>query len=284
MTTLHGIDVSVHQGLIDWSAVAGSGVSFAFVKATEGVGFEDPMFQRNRAVKAAGIVFGAYHFARPDLGNTPEDEADWFLAVAKPLPGELLALDFEVAYADPVTWCAAFLSRVKTLGFPVPLTYLNRSQLGLDWSPVISTGSGLWLAAYDENPDPISSGQWSPLAMKQYSSSGRVPGIGGRVDLDVFYGDRAALLRYGVKETKTMDSPQRMGQSADLVLGLGALGVLQGIYAYPAHPEGRAIVWKVRPTRIGRTIVTMYPPVDPDADATMLISAEPCIFVIDVLP
>ena len=60
---VHGIDVSHHQGEIDWAAVAGDGVGFAFIKATEGGDFVDPRFQKNWTASAtAGVPRGAYHF------------------------------------------------------------------------------------------------------------------------------------------------------------------------------------------------------------------------------
>lgn len=60
---VHGIDVSHHQGEIDWAAVAGDGVGFAFIKATEGGDFVDPRFAKNWTASAkAGVPRGAYHF------------------------------------------------------------------------------------------------------------------------------------------------------------------------------------------------------------------------------
>ena len=59
----YGVDVSAHQGTIDWPAVAGDGVSAAYLKATEGATFRDPAFARNwQQARAAGLRVGAYHF------------------------------------------------------------------------------------------------------------------------------------------------------------------------------------------------------------------------------
>ena len=63
---VHGIDVSHHQGSIDWSAVAGDDVGFAFIKATEGGDHIDRRFEENWIGAAkAGIPRGAYHFFTP---------------------------------------------------------------------------------------------------------------------------------------------------------------------------------------------------------------------------
>src|SRR6266540_2818609 len=65
--TFQGIDVSHWQGTIDFDAVAGAGVRFVFAKATEGQTFDDPNYATYRAdAAAAGLAFGAYHYARPD--------------------------------------------------------------------------------------------------------------------------------------------------------------------------------------------------------------------------
>ena len=82
---LPGIDVSHHQGLIDWSEVAGSGQRFAFAKATEGSTFVDPNYAFNKSeAEMAGILFGAYHFARPDgATNDAIVEADHFVDAAQ---------------------------------------------------------------------------------------------------------------------------------------------------------------------------------------------------------
>lgn len=59
----YGIDVSAHQGTIDWTAVAANGIHAAYVKATEGATFRDPRFEENwRGARAAGLQVGAYHF------------------------------------------------------------------------------------------------------------------------------------------------------------------------------------------------------------------------------
>jgi len=78
-----GIDVSHWQGEINWNSVHNSGKSFAFVKATEGNGFTDPKFITNmNGASANGMLVGAYHFARPDLGNSATDEANYFVDIA----------------------------------------------------------------------------------------------------------------------------------------------------------------------------------------------------------
>src|SRR6266851_920044 len=84
---LHGLDVSHHQGTIDWLAVAKAGMRFAYAKATDGVSFVDPMFATNwTAMKAAGIPRGAYHFFRP--AHALEAQVNSFVTKVKTLSGD----------------------------------------------------------------------------------------------------------------------------------------------------------------------------------------------------
>lgn len=80
-----GIDVSAWQGDIDWIQVHDSGYVFAFVKATEGIGYSSSKFKTNmNNGRNAGMLVGAYHFARPVLNkNKAKDEAIYFIEVAK---------------------------------------------------------------------------------------------------------------------------------------------------------------------------------------------------------
>jgi lysozyme len=101
---VRGIDVSHFNGSIDWPRVAGAGYRFVYAKATEGNTLNDAPYATNRAgAGASQLKFGAYHFARPG-GATRRAveadavaEADHFLRVAQPHPGDLLpVLDLEV--------------------------------------------------------------------------------------------------------------------------------------------------------------------------------------------
>ena len=194
---IKGIDVSGHQDRIDWARVKADGISFAYIKATEGVGFVDPKFGAFAAgAEAAGIPHGFYHFARPDThsGTTAQtavrdaqSEADAFLAVAFPQQGQLLpVLDLEIGGLRPrllVQWAKAWLERVTKRAKVRPILYTNPAF----WSQMGNTtqlGSyRLWIASYGLPAPRLPSG-WKSYTIWQYTSSGRVPGIPGRVDLD----------------------------------------------------------------------------------------------------
>lgn len=206
MSCLFGTDLSHHQDSIDWPALAAAlrspdGAGFVIHKASEGDSYVDPQFAPRRdAAHGVGLAFGGYHFAR--LGSVSA-EVNRFLSVfGAPRPGELIALDLEVAVpgVDAVAWSGQWLDGVaQAVGFE-PLIYLNRSELtGLAWGPVVARGAGLWLAAYDRSTAAVDPGAFSVLAVKQYTDAGQVGGLGSAVDLDVFYGDAGQLARYGFR-------------------------------------------------------------------------------------
>jgi len=194
---IKGIDVSSHQDRIDWGRVKTDGIDFAYIKATEGVGFVDPKLGAFAAgAREAGIPHGFYHFARPDThsGTTAQTavgdaqaEADSFLSVAFPRRGELLpVLDLEVGGLPArllVQWVKAWLNRVHERAGVLPIIYTYPafwSQMGN------STQFGsykLWIANYGVSAPHLPAG-WRSYTIWQYSSSGSVTGIAGRVDVD----------------------------------------------------------------------------------------------------
>src|SRR5262249_40760210 len=134
-TMLPGIDVSHHNGTIDWSAVKQAGMKFAFAKATEGTSFVDSQFAANRAGAAAQhIPFGGYHFARPGgstssaIAADAQAEADHFIDVVKPRTDDLLpVLDLEtsggLSVANLQAWTWAFLNEVVARIHERPIIY-----------------------------------------------------------------------------------------------------------------------------------------------------------------
>lgn len=208
MTT--GPDVSNWQGAVDWSAVRGAGHEFAILKATEGTGYADPGVDVNRArAHASGMAaVGLYHFAR---GGDPVAEANFFSAHVGPLAAdEFPVLDWEISPpgTDPVAWCAAYCDTVRARLGKLPVIYLNGPRVARsDWSPLVAMGVRLWLAgdgvnaAYDNDPKLVTVQWWGQPALKQYSETGRVPGIDGAVDLNVFYGTKTDLTAFAAGNT-----------------------------------------------------------------------------------
>lgn len=201
-----GNDISDFQGQLDWPTVKNN-VNFIGMKATEGTGYIDTWFGYNREqARNLHIPRLFYAFGRPDLGNSPQTEADFFCRVIDGDPiqvGEVIALDFEVNYHDPVGWCLEWVKRVSEhFNGLKPLIYLNQSLASsYDWQPVIDFGCGLWLASYtyDPNDNTGNTGKWPFMAIQQWTDKQQVPGIQGNVDGDVFFGSEGQFMEYGYK-------------------------------------------------------------------------------------
>lgn len=198
-----GCDIAVYQGAPDFAQLK-TAAKFVFVKATEGTGLTDDQFARNWSeARRVGIQRGAYHFAHPDLGLDPDDEAAYFVQTVGPLsPGDMLALDLERDCADPVGWSSHFLAHVRSATGTAPFIYINLSTLqGHDWSPV-RTQYPLWLALYDGQPNTRVAGE----VIKQWSGSGtHIAGVQGEVDLDTAFED---LTQYGLGGAGDMNEDQ----------------------------------------------------------------------------
>ena len=168
---------------------------FILVKATEGCGYVDPTcdakYQLN---KQAGKLLGVYHYARPDLGNTPEEEAEFFVNNIRGYIGEaILVLDWESANKWDVNWANRWLDRVYEMTKVKSVIYMSSSvTFAYDWSSVVAGDYGLWVANYGNNdgsnhgcPDV---GYWGVVAMHQYTSN--------PLDKDEFFGDASAWKAY----------------------------------------------------------------------------------------
>lgn len=205
-TTLEGIDVSHWQGTIDWARVARSKVRFAIGKATEGQTYSDPTYGTNRSgAKAAGITWGAYHYARPDTSaNDALAEADHYVDTAALAAGDLIpALDLEdsggLSAADLTTWVRTWVERVADRTGAKPMIYTTasfwRTELA-DSTWFADNGYTLWIANWGVSKPAVPASSWAGHGWTfwQYSSTGSVPGISGSVDLDRFNGRSLAAV------------------------------------------------------------------------------------------
>lgn len=201
---LKGIDISHHQKGIDLGAID---VDFVICKATEGNGYTDEMCDTfYQKAKSLGKKLGVYHFARPDLGNTAEAEADWFIKETLGYHKEaMLVLDWESGDLTNVAWAKAWLDRVYSKTGVKPVIYMSASVMhGADWSSVVNADYGLWVANYGTNDgtaqesvfDRYPLKYWSFYALWQYTSKGRLNGYNGNLDLNYFSGDGTAWDKY----------------------------------------------------------------------------------------
>lgn len=179
-----GIDVHGAKGPIDWREVKSAGVEFAFVKASEGSSFSDSRTALNvEGCNANGIKVGCYHFARPDLRNPPTREAEHFLRRIEPLSYTLPpVLDIERGTGSLGEWAVDFLEIVERESGHVPILYTYLSFAGHLIDQRLARYP-LWLAAYRTTP-PRTPAPWAAWTIWQYTSSGSVPGVPGRCDMN----------------------------------------------------------------------------------------------------
>lgn len=196
---VQGIDTARYQGAVDWHKAASAGVSFAFLKATEGGDGLDPSFADNwRGAGQAGIPRGAYHFfywCRPAA-----EQARWFIKNVPRAPGDLPpVLDLEWTPFSPTCTLRPDAATVRAEA----LNFLNIVERHYSQRPIIYTspeiykdaqlsrlqGYEFWLRSTADRPSNTYPGQaWT---FWQYSSTGLVPGIKGKTDLNAFAGSKA---------------------------------------------------------------------------------------------
>jgi lysozyme len=182
----YGIDVSAHQGVIDWRRVAGDGITFAYIKATEGGDFTDDRLEENwLGAREAGLDQGAYHYFT--LCTLGADQAHHFLDVAPPESEALPpAVDLELAGncsarpspAEVKEQLGEFIRLVEEAWGREVILYV-----GDDFEQVYPVRQELdrplWLRRFLLRPDVDG---WLIWQLHGYA---RVDGIDGGVDLDV---------------------------------------------------------------------------------------------------
>lgn len=197
---LTGIDVSSHQGEVDWTAVAGDGIQFAMLRVgnrgySQGSLNTDARFEENYAAAVEnGLQVGAYFFSQAISVEEAEEEAQYTLDVLNgremnlPVVFDWEPITEEEARTDgldteTITACAlAFCQRIQEGGYSSAV-YFNASlgYLQYDYAQLSQLDS--WYAQYDES--------WPTFAyafdLWQYSKTGSVEGIGGNVDMDLYF-------------------------------------------------------------------------------------------------
>ena len=204
--TVHGIDVSHHQGNIDWELLRNSAtiddypVLFAFIKATEGSDIVDSQFQKNFAqARKYGIMRSAYHFYRT---TTPaKQQAEHFIRQVELLPGDLPpVLDVEihpqgVSAEDFRQGILEWLARVEQHYGVRPILYTYHSFRQQYMNDPVFDLYPYWIAHY--HVDSVRyKGAWT---FWQHSDRGQLPGIKEKVDLNIFNGSYDELQHLAIQ-------------------------------------------------------------------------------------
>lgn len=201
---VYGIDVSHHQGRINWDEVAAMNannisIDFALMKATEGITRQDMLFDRNwKQAQKSGIMRGAYHFFLPS--RDAAKQAENFINVVELSPGDLPpVLDIEVTnrkskkeiVEGALEWC-----RIVEEHYGMkPVIYTSPKY----YSTYLADDFGdypLWIAHYDKARPGIG----RKFQFWQFTDKATINGVKKGVDMNVFRGDLAKLRKLGKSE------------------------------------------------------------------------------------
>jgi len=204
ITLFKGIDVSKHNGNINWEKVKNSGIDFAMIRAGYGANNIDSQFNRNIfECNRIGLPCGVYWFSYALNAEMARKEAQYCLAAVKPYKLQYpIAFDFEY---DSVTYAKkqgvsigkklaseimqAFCSEIEKAGYFV-INYSNIDYLKNYFEDAASKKYGLWLAQWTNLQNPS-----KECLIWQYSETGKVDGISGQVDLDKSFVDFPKLIK-----------------------------------------------------------------------------------------
>lgn len=185
-----GIDVSQWQGDIDFEQVAASGIEVVYIRSSLGGGFIDPYFEQNyQRARAAGLKIGFYHYVTARTAAQARYQAQFFVHVIQGKDFDCrLAMDFEdltnLSAAEANTIGLAFIQAVEEISGKEAVVYSNTYDAGAVFGGAL-TDYPLWAASYGVS-QPSSAVNWSSWAGWQYTDQGRVGGISGYVDRDIF--------------------------------------------------------------------------------------------------
>lgn len=218
--SVHGMDVSGHQGEVDWRGAWSSGARFAYVKATEGTGFRSSTYRaQSSGARAVGMLRGAYHFGRPDVSGAAEqarffvNHGGGWVPDGRTLPG---VLDIEYNPYGPddcyglgparmSQWIAEFSDTYRGLTGRFPAIYTTRNW----WNTCTGGNTGfaennpLWVARYGPEVGQLPAG-WAQHTMWQHDNGGTFPG-----DQNLFNGKMAALKRFAAGTPRQRAAAER---------------------------------------------------------------------------
>jgi len=201
---VQGIDVSHHNGTINWNLVPQNLVQFVFCKASQGKSFRDPMLATHlNELKRLGFIRSAYHFLTFQ-GATARDQVSNFTGAGIDFnqPGTLPpVLDVEWQQSPSLN---EYIRQNRNACVQLVRDWLTGMEAATGRRPILYTAKGfwndylgnpagfedydLWVASY-RNDAPTMPGNWGRYAFWQYTESGTVTGIPGQVDRNYFNGN-----------------------------------------------------------------------------------------------
>ena len=210
MDSVKGMDVSEHQGVIDWDKLAASGeVDFVMIRAGYGQGTQDEFWLDNvAACTRLGIPFGVYWFSYARNAERARKEAEYCIEAIKPYRLSYpVAFDFEYDSFDYLAKqgitvtkqfasdvARAFLETIEDAGY-YPMLYTNADYLSRYFDADVASKYDIWLAQWPSRTPDLNS---PPAAVRggiwQYANDGVVTGVKTRVDLNACYTDYPSII------------------------------------------------------------------------------------------
>ena len=214
----NGIDVSAHNGVIDWGKVKSSGIEFAILRAGYGklASQKDTKFDANYAgATAAGVPVGVYWYSYAKTPDEARLEADVCISVIKGRKYSYpIYFDIEEDSAlktgkdNCSAMVRAFCERLESAGYWAGL-YASRSVLQTYITDAVKNRFAVWAAEWGDKLNYT-----GPVGIWQKSESGRVNGISGNVDLDVCYVDYPEKIKArGLNGYAAEDHPDNVDES-----------------------------------------------------------------------
>ena len=198
---IHGIDVSEHNGVINWDAMKSAGIQFAIIRSSWGHFVEDKQFRRNvQECDRVGMPYGLYHYSYVATTQQMQEEAQGFINLCKSCkPLYPCYIDMEdadgwkarnnVSDETNVETCFYTCNALEQAGFYAGI-YANLNWLTTRINSPRLDRFDKWVAQW-----AASNSYSKPYGMWQYTSSGSVAGYAGRLDMDYAYIDYPTLIR-----------------------------------------------------------------------------------------
>lgn len=196
-----GIDISKHNGNIDFNKLKGN-INFAIVRTSFGFFNEDPKYREYiKGLESIGVPYGLYHYSYARNLEEAKKEVEGFLNIARQYnPTYPLVLDMEDAdhwkanNGNPsndmyVQICEYFCKRVEEAGY-YAMIYANKNWFETKLNDGRLDRFDKWLAQWSSKPT-----YGKTFGIWQYTSDGSVPGISGRVDMNISYVDYPSIIK-----------------------------------------------------------------------------------------
>ncbi len=188
-----GIDVSNWQGYIDYAEVKNAGIEVVYIKASQGTNIKDTYFDINyENAKTNGLRVGFYHYLTATNIEQAQEEANFFVSVISgKTPDCKLVLDYEtfggVSSEEINNIARTFMERVEELTNKEIILYSDLSNAQNTFDRSLAEDYDLWIAYYENRNNLINiETSWNTYIGIQYTDRGRVNGINGSVDRDLY--------------------------------------------------------------------------------------------------